>query len=167
MLANSCWKFYKPHFSTVWTKNFQMFKLDLEKVEEPEIKLPISSGSKKKQNNSKKTPSTSALLTTLKPLTVWITTDCGNFLEMWLSGHLNCLLRNLYTSQEATVRNGHGTIDWLKLGKGVQVCILSPCLFNLYAEYIMQNAEMDESQAVMLILPGEISEPSDMQMTPH
>ena len=66
---------------------------------------------------------------------------------MGIPDHLTCLLRNLYAGQEATVRNGHGTIDWLKLGKGVQVCILSPCLFNLYAEYIIQNSGLDESQA--------------------
>ena len=87
---------------------------------------------------------------------------------MGIPDHLTCLLRNLYAGQEATVITGQGTTNWFKIGKGVgQGCIFSPCLFNLYAEYIMQNAEMDESQAVMLILPGEISEPSDMQMTPH
>ena len=72
----------------------------------------------------------------------------------------------MYAGQGAAVRTGHGTIGWLKLWIGVQICILSPCLFNLHAERIMQNAEMDESQAVILILPGEISKSSDMQMTP-
>ena len=66
---------------------------------------------------------------------------------MGIPDHLTCLLRNLYGGQEATVGTGHGTIDWFQIGKGVQGCILSPCLFNLYAEYIMQNAGLDEAQA--------------------
>ena len=83
-----------------------------------------------------------------KPLTVWITTDCGKFLEKGVPDHLTCLLRNLYPGQEATVRTGHGTTHWFQIGKGVhQGCILSPCLFNFYAEYIMQNAGLDEAQA--------------------
>jgi len=73
-----------------------------------------------------------------KPLTVWITTNCGKFLNMRIPDHLICLLRNLYADQEATVRTRHGTMDWFQIGKGVyQGCILSPCLFNSYAEYIM------------------------------
>ena len=85
---------------------------------------------------------------------------------MGISDHPTCLLRNLYAGQEATVRTGHGTMDWFQTGKGVcQGCILSPCLFNLYAEYIMQNAGLDEAQAGSR-LPGEISITSDMQMTP-
>ena len=80
--------------------------------------------------------------------------------------HLIYLLRNLYVSQEATIRTGHGTMDWFQIGKGVyQICILSPCLFNLYAEYIMKNAGLDGAQAGIK-LPGEISITSDMQMTP-
>ena len=82
-----------------------------------------------------------------KPLTVWITTNCGNFLR---DGNitLTCLLRNLYAGQEATVRTGHGTTDWFQIGNGIrQGCILPPCLFNLPAEYIMQNAKLDEAQA--------------------
>ena len=76
--------------------------------------------------------------------------------EMGIPDHLTCLLRNLYAGQEATVRTGHGTMDWFQIGKGVyQACILSPCLFNLYAEYIMRNAGLDESQ-VESRLPGEI-----------
>ena len=91
--------------------------------------------------------STSALLTTPKPLTVWITTLWKILKEMGIPDHLNCLLRNLYASQEATVRNGHGTIYWFQIGKGVrQGCILSPCLFNLYAEYVMRNPGLDEAQ---------------------
>ena len=127
--------------------NFQMFKLVLEKAEEPEIKWPTSAGSSKQQENSRKA-STSVLLTTPKPLTVWITTNWKILQEMRIPDHLTCLLRNLYTDQEATVRTGHGTTDWFLIGKGVrQGCILSPCLFNLYAEYIMRNAGLDEAQA--------------------
>ena len=125
---------------------FQMFKLDLEKAEEPEIKLPTSTGSLKKQESSRKTP-TSALLTMQKALTVWITTNCRKFLEMGIPDHLTCLLRNLYAGQEATVRTGHGTTDWFQIKKVWQGCILLPCSFNLYAEYIMQNAVLDEAQA--------------------
>ena len=134
-----------------------MFKLDLEKAEEPEIKLPTSVGSSKKQESSRKT-STSALLTTPKPLTVWITKNCGKFLEMGISDHLTCLLRNLCAGQEATVRTGHGTTDWFQIRKGVpQGCILSPCLFNLYAEYIMRNAGLDGAQAGIKIARRNIS----------
>ena len=90
--------------------NFQMFELDLEKAEEPEVKLPTSIGSFKKQESSRKT--STALLTTPKPLTVWITTNCGKFLKIW-EYHLTFLLRNLYAGQETTVRTGQGTTDWL------------------------------------------------------
>ena len=91
----------------------------------------------------------------LKPLTVWITTNCGKFFkEMGMSDHIICLLRNLYAGQEATVRIRHGTMNWFKIGKGVcPGCILSPCLFNLYAEYITRNARLDEEQAGIRI-PG-------------
>ena len=88
-----------------------MFKVDLEKAEEPEIKLPTSAGSLKKQESCRKT-SISALLTMPKPLTVWITTNCGKFLEKGIPDYLNCLLRNLYAGQEATVITGHGTTEW-------------------------------------------------------
>ena len=125
-----------------------MLKLGLEKAEEPEIKLPISAGSSKKQQSSRKT-STFALLTMPKPLTVWITTNCGKFFKRWgIPDHLTCLLRNVYAGQEATIRTGHGKTDWFQIGKGVcQDCILSFCLFNLYAEYIMRNAGLAEAQA--------------------
>ena len=91
-----------------------MFKL-LEEEEEPEVKLPTSVGSSKKQENSRKT-STSALLVTPKPLTVWITTNWKILQEMGIPDHLSCLLRNLYAGQEATVRTGHGTTDWFQTG---------------------------------------------------
>ena len=84
-----------------------------------------------------------------KPLPVWMTINCEKILkEMGIPDHLTCLLRNLYADQEATVRTVHGTTDWFQIGKGVsQCCILSPCLFNLYAEYIMENAGLEEAQA--------------------
>ena len=134
-----------------------MFKLVLEKAEEPEIKLPTSAGSSKKQESSRKT-STSALLTMQKPLTVWITTNWKILKEMGIPDHLTCLLRNLYPGQEATVRTGHGTTDWFQIGKGVrQGCILSPCLFNLYAEYITRNAGLEEAQAGIKIARRNIN----------
>ena len=125
-----------------------MFKLVLENAEEPEIKLLTPAGSSKKQESSRKT-SISALLTMPKPLTVWITTNCGKIIEeMGIPDRLICLLRNLNAGQEATVRTGYGTTDWFQIGKGVrQGCILSPCLFNLYAEYIMRNSGLEEAQA--------------------
>ena len=93
-----------------------------------------------------------------EPLTVWITINCGKFLEMGIPGHLTCLLRNLYAGQEATVRTGHGTTDWFQIEKGVcQGCILSPCLFNLYAEYIMRNSGLEEAQARIKIAGRNIN----------
>ena len=133
-----------------------MFKLDLEKVGTRD-QIVISVRSQKKQESSRKT-STSALLTTPKPLTVWIATICGKFLEMGLPDHLTCLLRNLYAVQEATVRMRHGTMDWFKIGKGVrQGCIFSSCLFNLYAEYIMSNAGLPDAQTGIKIARRNIN----------
>ena len=107
--------------------NFKMFKLVLEKAEEPEIKLPASAGPSKKQENYRKT-STSAVLSMPKPLTVWITINWKILKEMGIPDHLTCLLRNLYAGQEATGRTGYGTTDWFQIGKGVhQGYILSPC----------------------------------------
>ena len=84
-----------------------------------------------------------------KPLTVWITINCGKVFERWeYQTTLPGLLRNLYAGQEGTVRTGHGTTDWFQIGKGVrQGCILSTCLFNFYAEYIMRNTRLEEAQA--------------------
>ena len=107
-------KFSKPGFSNMWTVNFLMFKLDLEKAEEPEIKLPTSTGSWTKQESSRKT-SISALLTMPKPLTVDHSKLWEILKEMGISDHLTCLLRNLYAGQEATVRTGHGTTDWFQI----------------------------------------------------
>ena len=144
-------------FISMWTENFQMFKLDLEKAGGPEIKLPTSIGSSKKQGSSRKT-STSALLATLKPLTLWITTNCRKFLEMGIPDYLIWLLWNLYAGQQATVRTGHGTTEWFWIRKGVyQGYIFSPCLFKLYAEYIMQKTTLDEAQAGIQIAGRDIN----------
>ena len=134
-----------------------MFKLDLEKAEELEIKLPTSIGSWKKQECSRKT-STSALLTMPKPLTVWITKNWKILKEMGLPDQLNCLLRNPNAGQEATVRTGHGTTEYFQIGKGVrQGYILSSCLFNLYAECVMRNAGLEEAQAGIKIAGTNIN----------
>ena len=134
-----------------------MFKLVLEKTEEPEIKLPTSAGSSKKQESSRKT-SISAFLTMPKPLTVWITRNWKVLKEMGIPDHLTCLLRNLYAGQELTVRTRHGTTDWFQVGKGVhQDCILSPSLFNFYAGYIMRNARLDEARNGIKILRRNIN----------
>ena len=141
-----------------------MFKLVLENTEEPEIKLPTSAGSWKKQESSRKT-SISAL-TMPKPLTVWITINWKILKEMGIPDHLICHLSNLYAGQEATVRTGHGTTDWFQIGKGIrQGYILSPCLFNFYAEYIMRNTGLEEHKLESRLL-GEISITSDIHMTP-
>ena len=132
----------------MWTMNFQIFKLVLEKAEEPEIKLPTSAGSSKKQESSRKI-STFALLTMLKPLTVWITINCGKFWKRWeCQTTWPASWEICIAGQEATVRTGDGTTNCFHIGKGVhQDCILSPCLFNLFSEYIMRNAGLDEVQA--------------------
>ena len=135
-----------------------MFKLDLEKAEEPEIKLPTSIGSLKNEESSRITY-ISALLTMLKPLIVWITTNCEKIpQEMGIPDHLTCLLRNLYAGQEATVRTEHGPTDGFQIGKGVyQGYVVSACLFNLYAEYMMRNTGLDEAQAGIKIAGRNIS----------
>ena len=152
--------------------NFQMYKLVLEKAEEPEIKLPTSAGSSKKQESSitvlwqkggsarpqgekkkkrefQKKNIHFCFIDYAKAL------DCVDHNKLWkilqemgIPDHLICFLRNLYAGQEATVRTGHGTTDCFQILKGVcQTCILSPCLFNLYAEYIMRNSGLKETQA--------------------
>ena len=137
--------------------NFQMFKLYLEKAEEPEIKLSTCVGSLKKQHSYRKT---SALLTMPD-------FDCVDHSKLWeilkesgIPGHLTWLLRNLYAGQEAMVRTGHGTTDWLQIRKGVcQDCILSPCLFNLHVDYIMKNAGLDAAQGGIRIVSRNINNP--------
>ena len=143
------------------TINFQMFKLVLEKAEEPEIKLPTSTGSSKKQKSSRKTY-ISALLTTANPLTVWNNKLWKILQEMGIPDHLTCLLKNMYAGQEATVRTGHGTTDWLQIGKGVlQGCILSPCLFNLCESTLCEMPGWMKHKLESR-LPGEISITSGM-----
>ena len=127
--------------------NFQMVKMDLKRAEEPEIKLPTSVGSSNKQEFQNNIYF--CFIDYAKAF------DCVDHHKLWkilqemgMPDHLTCLQRNLYVGQEATVRNGHGTTDWFQVRKGIcQGCILSPCLFNLYAEYIMRNAGLDEAQA--------------------
>ena len=145
--------------------NFQMFKLVLEKAEEPEIKLPTSAGSWKRQEFQKHIYF--CFIDYAKAF------DCVDHNKLWkileelgIPDHLTWLLINLYAGQVATVRTGHGTTDWFQIGKEVhQGCILSPCFFNLYAEYIMRNPGLEEHKLESR-LPGEISVTSDMQMIP-
>ena len=138
--------------------NLQMFKLVLEKAEEPETKLPTSAGSSKKAKEFQKN--------IYFCFTDYVKAfDCVDhhklwkiFQEMVIPDHRTCLLRNLYAGQEATVRTGHGTTDWFQIGKGVrQACILSPCLFNLYEEYIMRNAGLEEAHAGIKIVGRNIN----------
>ena len=134
-----------------------MFKLDLEKAEEQRQRSNCQHQlDHRKSKSSIKT--CTALLTTPKPLTLWITTNWKILKEMGIPDHLAYLLRNLYAGQEASVRTGHGTTDWFQTGKGVhQGLILSPCLFNLYAEYIMRNAGLDEAQVGTKIVGRNIN----------
>ena len=132
--AKYCSKFSKPGFNSTWTVNFQMFKLVLEKSEEPEIKLPTSAGSLKEQEFQENIYF--CFIDYAK------TFDCVDHNKLWkilreigIADHRTCLLRNLYAGQEATVRTGHGTRDRFQIGKGVrQGCVLSSCLFNLYVK---------------------------------
>ena len=149
----------------MWPVNFQMFKLNLEKAGEPEIKLPTSIGSKKSKGVSEK-----QLL-----LLYWLcqTFDCVDHSKLWkilkemgIPDHLTCLLRNLYAGQESTVRTGHGTTDWFQIRKRIhQGCILSPCLFNFYAEHIMWMPGWMKHKLESR-LAWEISVTSGMQTTP-
>ena len=134
-----------------------MFNLDLEKPRGTRDQIANIHCIIEKEESSRKT-STSALLSMPKPLTVWITINCKILQEMWIPDHLTCLLRNLYAGHEATVRTEHGTTDWFQIRKQVrQGCILSPCLLNLYAEYIMRNAGQEEAQAGIKIAGRNIN----------
>ena len=141
-----------------------MFKLVLEKAEEPEIKLPTSAILIIEKVREFQKNMYFCFIDYAKAF------DCVDHNKLWkilqemgIPDHLTCLFRNLYAGQEATVRIGHGTTDWFQIGKGVhQGCILSPCLFNLYAEYIMKNAGLEEAQAGIKIA-GEISITLDMR----
>ena len=145
--AKQCSKFSKPGFNSAWTENFQMFKLDLEKAEESEIKLPTSVESQKKQEFHR-----NIYFCFIDYAKVF---DCVDHNKLWkilkemeIPDQLICLLRNLYACQEATIRTGHGTTDWFQIRKGVHQCpIMLSCLFNFFAEYIMRNARLDEAQA--------------------
>ena len=143
-----------------------MFKVVLEKAgwgkekaEEPEIKLSIPTGSSIKQESSRKKKIHFCCIDYVKAF------DCVDHNNLWkilkemgIPEHLTCLLRNLYAGQETIVRTEHGTADWFQIGKGVhQGCILSPCLFNLYAEYIMRKAGLEEAQAEIKIAGRNIN----------
>ena len=136
--------------------NFQMFKLALEKAESPEIKLPTSAGSSKKQEFQKNIYF--CFIDYAKAFDYVDHNKLWKILkEMGIPDYLTHLLTNRYAGQEATARTGHGTTDWFQIGKGVhQGCILSPCLFNLYAEYIVRNTRLEEAQLESRLL-GEIS----------
>ena len=150
--ASKVMLFFKPGFNT-WTVNFQMFKLDLEKAEELGIKLSTSAGSSKKWESYRKTSASAKAFDCVDHNKLWKILK-----EMGIPDHLTCLLRNLYAGQEATVRTGHGTTDWFQIGKGIgQGFILSPCLFNFYAEYIMRNAGLEEAQAGIKIAGRNIN----------
>ena len=139
--------------------NFQMVKLDLEKAEDPEVKSSASTGSSKKARELQK----NMYFCFIDYAKAFHFVDhnklCKILKEMRMPDHLTCLLRNLYTGQEAIVGTGHGTTDWFQIGKRVcQGCILSPCLFNLYAEYLMQSAELDEAQTGIKIAGRNIND---------
>ena len=158
MPARLCSKSFKLGFSSTWTKNFQMYMLDLEKAEEPEIKLAACIGSSKNKG--------------IPPKNIYFCLtdyakafDCVDHNKLWnilnemqIPDHLICLLRNVYAGQGAPVRTGHRTMEWFKIRKAVcQTCTLSPYLFNFYAEYIMWNIRLDESQAGIKIARRNIN----------
>ena len=192
MLARKFSRTFKLVFNSMWTENFQKYKLDLEKAEEPEIKSQTSIRSWKKQDNSRRT-STSASLTTLKPWTVWITTNWKILKEIGITDHFTCL-RNLYAGQEATVRARHGTMDCSNLEKEYVKAVYCHPDFNLgfsagsdgkqsacnagdvgSSPGLERSPYMHSTSCKMLgwmklklksRLPGEILITSDMQMTP-
>ena len=132
-----------------------MFKRDLEKAQEPETKLPTSKARELQKSIYFCFIDYAKAFDYVDHSKLWKILK-----EIGLPDHLTCLLRNLYAGQEATVRIRHGTADWFQIRKGVrQGCILSPCLFNIYAEYIMQNARLDEAQARTMIAGRNINNP--------
>ena len=153
--ARLCSKSFKLVFNSKWTENFQMYKLDLEKAEKPEIKLPTITGSWRKQESSRKTSifaDHNKLWKILK--------------EMGIPHHLTCLLGNLYAGQEATVRTVHGTADWFHIGKEVrQRCILSPCSLTSMQSTSWETLDWKKHK-LKSRLPGEISITSGMQTPP-
>ena len=164
-------KILQARFGNTWTVNFQMFKLVLEKAEEPEIKLPTFTGSLKNQEFQKNIYF--CFIDYVKAFNMGLCLLCVHHSKLWkilkemgIPDHLTCLLRNLSAGREATVRTGHGKTDWFQIGKEVrQGCILSPCLFNFYPDYIMRNAGLEEAQAGIKIAQRNINN-SAMQMTP-
>ena len=148
-IVRSCWKSCMLGFSITWNKNFQTSKLGLGKTEEPEMKLPTFVGSQRKQGNFRKT-STSVSSTMLKPLTVWITTNCGKLLKR--REYQTILLVSWETCMQVRTQQLepclYGTSNWFRTEKGVwQSCLLSPCLFNLYDQHIMRKTGLNELQA--------------------
>ena len=142
MISKWCSKFSKRGFNSTWTKNFQMFKLDLEKAAQPDIRWIIEKAKEFQKNIY------FCFIDYAKAFDCMDHNKLWNILkEMGIPDHLTCLLRSLYTGQEATVRTGHGTVNLFQIGKGIhQGCILSPCLLNSYAEYIVWNSGLDEAQ---------------------
>ena len=163
ILDKSFSKSFKLALNSTWTENFQMYKLDWEQAEEPDIKFPtfIEKNTREFQKNI------------YFCFIDRVSLDCVDHNKLWkilrqmgVPDHFNCLLKNLYAGQKATVRTRHGTTDWFKIGKGIcQGCILPPCLFNLYVEYIMWNPGQDEAELESR-LPGELSITPDRQMLP-
>ena len=153
ILARLCSKSFKQGFNRIWTRNFQVYKLDFKKAEEPEIKFPTSicwiiEKAREFQKNIYfcfiDYTNTFNCVDHNKPWKI--------LQEMGIPDHLTCLLKNLYADQEAIVRSGHGIANWFQIGKRVcQGCLSSPCLFNLYAVYIIQNGGLDEAQAEVKI----------------
>ena len=167
ILARLCSKFSKPGFSSTWTKNFQMFKLDLGKAGEPEIKLPTSTGSLKKQESSRKTSGTSALLTTPKPLTVWITTNCGKFLKRWdyqttLPASWEICMQVKKQQLELDIEQQTGS----KQGKEYIKAVHCHPDYLTYIQSTSRKMLGWMKHKLESRLPGEISITSDMQMIP-
>ena len=146
----------------MWTEKFWLFKLNLEKAEEPEIKLPTSIGSSKKQKSSRKTSTSAKAFNSVDHNKLW-----KSLQKMGILDHLTCLLRNLCAGQEATVRTGHGTTDWFQIGEGLrQVCILCHLAYLTYMQSTLCKIPGWMKHKLEFRLPREISITSDMQMTP-
>ena len=169
-ISKIMFKILQARLQSVWTNKFQMYKLHLGKAEEPEIKWPTSAGWNKKQDFQK---NIHFVLLTTPHCFIDYTFDLVDYNKLWtilqemgIPDRLTYFLTNLYAGQEATVRTGYGATEWFRIGKGVrQSCILSPCLFNLYAEYIMEMLSWMKHKLESRLL-GEISITLDMQMTP-
>ena len=166
MLAKWCSKFSKTGFNNMWTLNFQMFKLDLEKAEEPKIKIAYICWIIEKAREFQK----NIYLCFIDYTKAF---DCVDHNKLWkilqetgITDHLTCILRNMFSGQKATVRIGHGTINWFQIGKGVhQGCILSPCLLTYMQSTSWETLGWKKHKLESRLL-GEISVTSDTQMTP-